>query len=82
MPSGDTVQSMFFSMVLVQWYGLDPGVMLIFHVLVAVSRVYFMCHWLGDTIAATVIIYPVGILFHWLRNHGLKSLEPTLNNLL
>ena len=59
MPSGDTVQSMFFSMVMVLWYGADPGVMLLFHVLVAVSRVYFMCHWLGDTLAATLITYAV-----------------------
>jgi membrane-associated phospholipid phosphatase len=82
MPSGDTVQSMFFSMVMVMWYGVDPGIMLIFHVLVAVSRVYFMCHWLGDTIAASIITYPIGLLFLWIHSTGLRSYQPTLNNLL
>lgn len=82
MPSGDTVQSMFFSMVMVMWYGVDPGIMLVFHVLVAVSRVYFMCHWLGDTLAASIITYPIGLIFLWLRSTALKPFEPTLNRLI
>lgn len=67
LPSGDTVQSMFFSMVLVMWFGVDPGVMMLFHVLVAVSRIYFMCHWIGDTIAATIMTIPLGVLFTMAR---------------
>ena len=62
------MQSMFFSMVLVQWFGVDLGVMLVFHVLVAVSRVYFMCHWIGDTVAATVLTYPLGVIFTMMRD--------------
>lgn len=54
---------MFFSMVLVMWFGADVGVMAVFHFLVAVSRIYFMCHWIGDTIAATIFTIPLGVIF-------------------
>jgi membrane-associated phospholipid phosphatase len=82
MPSGDTIQSMFFTLVMIWWYGVNPLVMIVFHILVAVSRVYFMCHWLGDTVIATVLAYPIGLFFFWLRIYLRKSWEPVINSMI
>jgi hypothetical protein len=73
MPSGDTIQSMFFTLVMIWWYGVNPLVMIVFHILVAVSRVYFMCHWLGDTVI---------LFFFWLRIYLRKSWEPVINSMI
>lgn len=35
---------------------------------VAISRVYFMCHWIGDTIVAMFIETPIAIILIYLRN--------------
>ena len=36
-------------------------------VLVAVSRVYFMCHWIGDTVFAVLIEGPMALGLIYLR---------------
>ncbi len=54
MPSGDAFQSAVFVIFLFE-LGLNPILLAIFHIGVCVGRVYYMCHWVADTLVASLI---------------------------
>ena len=54
MPSGDAFQSAVFVIFLLE-LGLNPIFLAIFHIGVCVGRVYYMCHWVADTLVASII---------------------------
>lgn len=54
MPSGDAFQSAAFVTFLAT-FGLHPVSLILFHVGVCVGRVYYMCHWVADTLVASII---------------------------
>lgn len=54
MPSGDAFQSAAFISFL-SIFGLNPVYLILFHIGVCVGRVYYMCHWVADTVVATII---------------------------
>lgn len=60
MPSGDAIQSALFVCFL---YHLGvPGLWLaLFHVGVCLGRVYYMCHWVLDTVVSTVLGIGIGV---------------------
>jgi hypothetical protein len=63
MPSGDAIQSALFTVFL--WYlKVNPLYLIIFHIGVCLGRVYYICHWLADTIVATFL--GVGIAWYLL----------------
>lgn len=39
------------------YLGVSPACLVLFHVGVCLGRVYYMCHWLMDTMASTVLGY-------------------------
>jgi len=57
MPSGDTIQAAQIAFALFLFY--DTYSVLLLIPLVAYGRVYFRCHWIGDTIVATIL----GVLY-------------------
>jgi len=59
MPSGDAFQSAFF-VTFMHFMGVNIYWLVLFHIGVCLGRVYYMCHWLGDTICATVIGVVIG----------------------
>lgn len=54
MPSGDAFQSAVF-IVFLSTLEINPLTLMIFHLGVCLGRVYYMCHWIADTVVATVI---------------------------
>lgn len=54
MPSGDAFQSAVF-VVFLTTFNLPQLPLALFHLGVCLGRVYYMCHWLGDTIISTII---------------------------
>jgi membrane-associated phospholipid phosphatase len=54
MPSGDAFQSALY-VVFLHFLGLPLWGLVCFHVLVCVSRVYYMCHWVADTMVSSLI---------------------------
>ena len=54
MPSGDAIQSAFFVTYL-YLLGIQLPYLLVFHLGVCLGRVYYMCHWIGDTLVSTVL---------------------------
>ena len=66
-PSGDTIQAALFSYFLYYVYGVNWVIAAMITVLVAISRVYFMCHWIGDTIFAVIIEGPMALGLIYLR---------------
>ena len=65
MPSGDAMQSANFAVILIYYFNCYYGVLLIPFVMI--SRVYYFCHYVSDTIvgaiAGWVISYSLVILF-------------------
>lgn len=53
MPSGDTTQAANWCVLTYLFYESYTSLMII--PLVALSRVYYRCHWIGDTIIGTII---------------------------
>lgn len=66
MPSGDVYQSAFF--LFVMWHlGADLKILVIFTLLVCLGRVYFMCHWVLDTVVGTILGLLTGYAYiHWI----------------
>lgn len=54
MPSGDSIQSALFSCFL-YYLGVPAPILLAFHFGVCLGRVYYMCHWVLDTMVSTVL---------------------------
>jgi membrane-associated phospholipid phosphatase len=54
MPSGDAFQSAAF-ITFMSTLGLNPFGLLLFHIGVCLGRVYFMCHWVADTVVSSVL---------------------------
>jgi len=59
MPSGDAIQSALFA-VFLNYLGVPAHYALIFHVSVCLGRVYYMCHWITDTVIATFLGAGIG----------------------
>jgi hypothetical protein len=54
MPSGDSIQSALFTCFLYH-LGIPAPYLIIFHVGVCLGRVYYMCHWVLDTVVASIL---------------------------
>lgn len=54
MPSGDSAQAALWSTLLYSWSGGDARVLLLLPA-VMFGRVYFRCHWVGDTMVGSVL---------------------------
>ena len=54
MPSGDAIQSAAY-IVFLRILGINPWMLIVFHLLVCIGRVYYMCHWVADTLVSSVI---------------------------
>ncbi len=54
MPSGDAIQSALFIYFL-YYINIDIIYLIIFHIGVCLGRVYYMCHWIADTLIATIL---------------------------
>ena len=54
MPSGDAIQSALFVWFL-HYVGVPVEYLILFHIGVCLGRVYYLCHWLADTLVATVL---------------------------
>ena len=79
MPSGDSIQSALFVAYLyflmheqgifeLYWYRIIG--LVLFHIGVCCGRVYYMCHWFGDTLVATILGIFVGIIINSFRICG------------
>ena len=74
-PSGDTVQAVLFGVFASECYGMNWGMSLGLMVLVAISRVYFMCHWVGDTLFAFLIEFPVALGLVSLKEPAIRMVQ-------
>ncbi len=63
MPSGDAIQSALFVVFLYHWNIPIIG-LIIFHIGVCLGRVYYMCHWIADTVVASFL--GMGIAWYFL----------------
>lgn len=54
MPSGDAIQSALF-VVFLHYWEVPIYFLVIFHVGVCLGRVYYMCHWIADTLVASIL---------------------------
>jgi putative flippase GtrA len=54
MPSGDAIQSALFTNYLCL-LGVPAPYLIIFHIGVCLGRVYYMCHWVLDTVVSTIL---------------------------
>ena len=54
MPSGDAFQSAVY-VVFLSTFHINPFALIAFHVGVCIGRVYYMCHWVADTIVSSLI---------------------------
>ena len=54
MPSGDAIQSAFFVGYLYS-LGVPIPYLVVFHIGVCLGRVYYMCHWICDTLISTIL---------------------------
>lgn len=80
MPSGDAIQSALFvtylyflmenEAVLVNNFPHWRLGLAIFHVGVCWGRVYFMCHWFGDTFVATLLGVIIGNFMNYMRENN------------
>jgi len=75
MPSGDAIQSAIFVVFL---YHLDqsPYWLILFHVGVCLGRVYYMCHWLADTIIASLLGSFIGYILLLAYSSGSFNFMP------
>lgn len=78
MPSGDAIQSALFSVYL-YYLGLPLPYVCLFHMGVCVGRVYYMCHWILDTLAATILGALIAFWLNQLRING--NLVPFLHQI-
>ena len=53
MPSGDTAQGALWATLTMVFFGYKP--IILFIPMVALGRVYFRCHWIGDTVVGSAI---------------------------
>ena len=74
MPSGDAIQSALFVTFLYH-LGLPIPYLCIFHVGVCLGRVYFMCHWILDTVVASILGNLIG---KWLLLAELDQVLPVI----
>jgi hypothetical protein len=63
MPSGDAIQSALFIVFLSHW-NVPIACLIIFHIGVCLGRVYYMCHWIADTVVASIL--GMGIAWYFL----------------
>lgn len=75
MPSGDAIQGALFSVFLL-FLGLDPLWIGLFHLGVCLGRVYYMCHWVADTLVASILGYSIGSLILRLYSEGFFEFVP------
>jgi membrane-associated phospholipid phosphatase len=75
MPSGDAFQSAAF-VTFLYYLGLNPFWLLLFHIGVCVGRVYYMCHWVADTVVASIIGSLVGQLMVSVEEGWVMQLIP------
>ncbi len=75
MPSGDAFQSAVF-VVFLHSLNINPFILVLFHLGVCLGRVYYMCHWIADTVVSTIIGVMVARLLL------LIDLEPILQSSL
>ena len=61
MPSGDAIQSALF-VIFLGHLGIPTIYLFLFHVGVCLGRVYYMCHWIMDTVVATILGSLIGIV--------------------
>ena len=54
MPSGDAFQAAVF-VVFMHSLNVNLWPLMVFHVLVCAGRVYYMCHWVGDTVVSSFV---------------------------
>lgn len=54
MPSGDSIQSALFACYL-YYLGVPAYFLIAFHIGVCLGRVYYMCHWVMDTVVSTIL---------------------------
>ena len=54
MPSGDAFQSAVY-VVFLSTFNINPLTLIAFHVAVCIGRVYYMCHWVADTMVSSII---------------------------
>ena len=54
MPSGDAFQSAVY-ITFLAIFNINPVVLIMFHLAVCIGRVYYMCHWVADTVVSTII---------------------------
>lgn len=69
MPSGDSIQAALFVVFLYQ-LGADPLFLVLFHLGVCLGRVYYMCHWVADTIVASILGSTIANLLLYFNNQG------------
>lgn len=54
-PSGDASAAAFFLGIYVHVFGMNPIFMIIITLFVSLGRVYVFCHWIGDTVAGSIL---------------------------
>lgn len=54
MPSGDAFQSAVY-ITFLSIFNINPVALIMFHLAVCIGRVYYMCHWVADTVVSTII---------------------------
>ncbi len=62
MPSGDAIQSALF-VTFLHYLSVPIVYLLIFHIFVCLGRVYYMCHWIADTVVASVLGFGIAWYF-------------------
>jgi hypothetical protein len=62
MPSGDAIQSALF-VVFLHYLNVPFVYLIIFHVGVCLGRVYYMCHWIADTVVASFLGVAIAYYF-------------------
>ena len=78
MPSGDAFQSAVY-VVFLSTFNFPFMALAGFHLAVCIGRVYYMCHWLADTMVSTVIgILVAKLLLQSQLNEFLATLPETV----
>ena len=66
MPSGDAIQSALFVCYL-YYLGVPAHFLFVFHIGVCLGRVYYMCHWVMDTVVSTMLGIAIGFAVNQMR---------------
>ena len=69
MPSGDAIQSALFVTYLYFLNDQNVHYLILFHIGVCLGRVYFMCHWIMDTVVSTFLGGLIGMYLTEVRNN-------------